>query len=140
MSLLIVVMARTSTGRAIVIRPASIMSNFLQVGYATTGVAIESLLNLSPIYPSPSLLGLANLRMNVSPRSERSSRAGSQAGSPPGSGSEDEADLAFHVVVFKKPINPKVPIGLDSASIAQFFGGLFQFANQDVRDDVEKTS
>ncbi len=128
-------MARTSKGRAIVISPASNMTNFLKVGYATTGVATGSLLSLSPIFDSPSLLQLANLTMNMSPRSQRSSRAGSQSGDD-----EDEPELAFQVVVFKKITNERVPFGLDVDTITKFFTGLFTFSNQERRDEFEKTT
>ena len=73
--------------------------------------------------------------MNMSPRSQRSSRAGSQSGDD-----EDEPELAFQVVVFKKITNERVPFGLDVDTITKFFTGLFTFSNQERRDEFEKTT
>jgi hypothetical protein len=51
-------MVPISHSRNIVIRPASVLMDFLGAGYATKGVAVASLKSLSPIYNSPSIIRL----------------------------------------------------------------------------------
>jgi hypothetical protein len=45
-------MARTAVERLITFDPSSQLTDYLGVGYSTQGVALASLMSLSPIYPS----------------------------------------------------------------------------------------
>jgi hypothetical protein len=134
-------MARTTVTRSIVIKPASTLTDFLKNGYATTGVAIGSLLSLSSIYPSPSLLRLANLQTNISKRSQRAG-ARSPIASDTSTVSVDSHSLqdsehAFQVVVFKKLTNQLVPKGIDSELLVNFFSSQFTFGNAKERNEFE---
>jgi hypothetical protein len=48
--------------RTLSLNPSSRIADFLGSGYSTKGVALASLNNLLPIYSSPSLLLLAELK------------------------------------------------------------------------------
>ena len=127
-------MARTTVTRSIVIKPASTLTEFLKNGYATTGVAIGSLLSLLSIYPSPSLLRLANLQTNISKRSQRAGARSPIASDTSNTVSVDSHSLqdsehAFQVVIFKKLTNQLVPKGIDSESLVNFFSSQFTFGN-----------
>jgi hypothetical protein len=64
-------MARTAVQRSITFDPSSRLTDFLGVGYSTTGVAVASLTSLSPIYPSRTILQLSRLKREVSARTQR---------------------------------------------------------------------
>jgi hypothetical protein len=60
-------MARTAVQRSITFDPSFQLTDFLGVGYSTTGVALAPLNSLSPIYPSCSILQLALLKRKFLP-------------------------------------------------------------------------
>jgi hypothetical protein len=62
-------MARTAVERLITFDPSSQLTDYLGVGYSTKGVALASLMSLSPIYPSRTILQLKLLKQNF--RGER---------------------------------------------------------------------
>ena len=66
-------MADSST-RSFKIEPASVVTDLFggKFGYASVGVAVASLLDLSAIYRSPSIVQLAHLQTHLSERAERS--------------------------------------------------------------------
>jgi hypothetical protein len=104
-------MADSST-RSLKILPASIVTNLFggKFGYASVGVAVGSLLNLSAIYRSPSIVQPANLLTHLSERAEQSDDIEPEELNQP----------AFHVVFFKK-LGQKVPDGIDIGSLSTFF-------------------
>jgi hypothetical protein len=57
-------MARTAVQRWITFDPSSRLTDFLGVGYSTTGVALAPLNSLLPIYPSDTIIQLALLKRN----------------------------------------------------------------------------
>jgi hypothetical protein len=109
-------MARTAVQRSITFDPSSRLTDFLGVGYSTTGVAVAPLTSLSPIYPSRTILQLSLLKRKVSARTQR-------AGDP------DVAidELAFMVVMFKKVNNKNLPPGLTVEAFPSFFTDLFTY-------------
>jgi hypothetical protein len=60
-------MARTAVQRSITFDPSSRLTDFLGIGYSTTGVAVASLTSLPPIYPSRTILQLSRLKRKVLP-------------------------------------------------------------------------
>jgi hypothetical protein len=60
-------MARTGVQRWITFDPSSQLTDFLGVGYSTTGVALAPLNSLSPFYPSRTILQLALLKRKLLP-------------------------------------------------------------------------
>jgi hypothetical protein len=60
------VMARTAVVRLVTFDPASRLIEFLGGAYPTKGVALASLQSLFPLYPSPSILKLCQLKRKVS--------------------------------------------------------------------------
>jgi hypothetical protein len=87
------------------------------------------------IYPSTSLLRLANLHTNVS---DRSQRADARASRP--SGDSDTA-LAFHVILFKKLANQNIPPELGSEAFLKFFTAQFSFGHSPtLQEDFKKTT
>jgi hypothetical protein len=112
-------MARTAVQRWITFDPSSRLTDFLGVGYSTTGVVVASLTSLSPIYPSRTILQLSLLKQKFSARTQR-------AGDP---GDPDVAidELAFMVVMFKKINNKNLPPGLTVEAFSSFFTDLFTY-------------
>jgi hypothetical protein len=109
-------MARTAVQRSITFDPSSRLTDFLGVGYSTTGVAVAPLNSLSPIYPSHTILQLSLLKRKVSARTQR-------AGDP----DVDTDELAFMVVMFKKINNKNLPPGLSVEAFSSFFTDLFTY-------------
>jgi hypothetical protein len=109
-------MARTAVQRSITFDPSSRPTDFLGVGYSTTGVAVACLTSLSPIYPSRTILQLSLLKRKVFARIQ-------SAGNP------DVAidELAFMVVMFKKINNKNLPPGLTVEAFSSFFTELFTY-------------
>jgi hypothetical protein len=110
------VMARTAVQRSITFDPSSRLTDFLGVGYSTTGVAVAPLTSLSPIYPSRTILQLSLHKRKVSARTQR-------AGDP------DVVidELAFMVVMFKKMNNKNLSPGLTVEAFSSFFTDLFTY-------------
>jgi hypothetical protein len=73
------------------------------------GVALASLKNLSPIYPSPSILQLSELKRKLSAQTQR-------AGNPDDVNSDE---LAFLVVMIKKINNKKLSPGRTLESLSK---------------------
>jgi hypothetical protein len=94
-------MARTTVERSITFDCYSRLTNFLGVGYSTKGVALATLKKLSPMFPSPSIPQLSELKPRISPRTQR-------ADDP----DVDSHELAFLVVMFKKITNKNLPPSL----------------------------
>jgi hypothetical protein len=110
--------------RGILMEPASNIFDFILRGYATTGFGIGTLLSLSTIYPTPSLLRLANLHTKVSDRSQRA-----DARASPRPSVDSDNPLALHVVLFKKLANQNIPSELGSDAFLKFFTAQFSFGN-----------
>jgi hypothetical protein len=109
-------MARTAVQRSITFDPSSRLTDFLGVGYSTTGVAVAPLTSLSPIYPSCTILQLSLLKQKVSARTQR-------AGDP----DVDIGELALVVVMFKKINNKNLPPGLTVVAFSSFFTDFFTY-------------
>jgi hypothetical protein len=91
-------MAHNAVQHPITFDPSSRLTDFLGVGYSTTGVAVAPLNSISPIYPSRTILQLALLKRKVSAQTQR-------AGDP----DVDTVEPAFLVVIFKKINNKNIP-------------------------------
>ncbi len=119
-------MARTAVQRSITFDPSSRLTDFLGVGYSTTGVAVAPLTSLSPIYPSRTILQLSLLKRKVSARTQR-------AGDP------DVAvdELACMVVMFKKIKNKNVPPGLTVETLSSFFTDLFTYQTSEEKQSFK---
>ncbi len=118
------------TTRAINFTPASLLTEFVGTDYSTTGVAKSSLLSLSTIYPSPSILKLANLQRHTT---ERAVRGRDKAAVP-----NDETPV-LSVVMFKKITNASLPSGLTRATFLEFFTEQFTFETNHLREQFQKS-
>jgi hypothetical protein len=103
-------MARTVVVRSVTFNPSSRITEFIGGGYCTIGVALASLQSLIPLYPSPYIPKLCQLKRKGSSRTQRAGDPGAAA---------DEH--AFLVVMFKKISNPNLPLGLSLESLSEFF-------------------
>jgi hypothetical protein len=119
-------MAGTAVQRWTAFDPSSRLTDFLGVGYSSTGVAVAPLTSLSPIYSSRTILQLSLLKRKVSAQTQR-------AGDP----DVDTGKLAFMVVMFKEINNKNLPPGLTVEAFSSFFTDLFTYQTSGERQSFK---
>ncbi len=97
-------------------QPATRLTDFLGLGYNTTGVGSGSLESLLPIYPQISLIRLASLHRRITPRAER---AGDKI-------DDDDEEPCLTVHLFKK-FSGNLPLGISLEAFITFFADLFVY-------------
>ena len=125
--------ATSNQTRRIVISPASIVTDFVGLGFASQGMAQSSLENLSPVYGTDSILHLASLRPYTSAREQR--HQGRDQGEDQPKVPDSEVP-SFQIFLFKK-VTPNLPDCLAADQIVHFFDSQFSFPSDKAKNEFQ---